>query len=731
MRYTRTRSCVEHSSGRADFRPSRDGADTIARSLGGPLTCLDALGTIRKYLDQTTAAADESVRDIRTNEVSSGDGEVDSPEEGTARNGQSNRLFDEAVSVPLGRRLDERLAQWRQQEGRNTQTDIFQERIRRLLDMGEEGRKFGRLSILDEDLAGIRNDLEVLEVPRRPQDMIERAQACRNLTSIEFRLADASLYRQVRRCWLVSAFWNSSLTELWATNIDQFVLDVLGYLTVAQAEHRYATHAEGVLLLLRVSHLICRIASSEELVPANFYEKSGRIEDWVRYTVGTVLAISGPGRVPPSRIRNDPRFVDKNGNERGRDEFGAILLPLWRAPDQRVAACAILLELANWKLAGATRLLRTTLEDAKAEYEVWERDLADVVSRASRVKVLRPNPWAEASVGKLVTADTHALAVLASDVIHRTFPALESNISLNGTSFRERRVPTFVCSADFGPLGLFKADARERITREAENFIRYAQRLHPRYRASRCDPSVAAISEPDDRIEFVGGLLTSYVFTAREAPRSLNSWFQNSDVHVVLGLVDELFREAVRPWYQHARLGVLDITSEYELFSSAGLVRLSVGLSARGDLTDADMTAVRWLESIVGWVTGEQLQVDKLVQEQAADLQLCDTLRAVTHGDLHLDNVMVLGKPGAEYPCIIDFETTSESHLLRDFGRFTGAVLFRTHDWTPEESMQIQAALSRGMSSDYQKIAPPGDGDSVRVTKALQVIGTAWDAFVQ
>ena len=203
------------------------------------------------------------------------------------------------------------------------------------------------------------------------------------------------------------------------------------------------------------------------------------------------------------------------------------------------------------------------------------------MNRATKVKVLRPNPWADGAKGKMVTADTHALAVLASDVIHRTFPSLESTISLNGTSFRHRRVPTFVCSADFGPLGLFKADARDRIGREAENFVRYAQRLHPRYRASRCDKSLATISEPDDRIEFVSGLLTSYVFTAREAPRSLNSWVQDSEQDVVLRVVDELFGEALIPWYRHATFGVLDILSEYDLFKCTGLARLRAALSAR------------------------------------------------------------------------------------------------------------------------------------------------------
>jgi hypothetical protein len=724
--------CV--AKGGAAFTRSMNRAEVIARGLGGPLSCSDAFEMIRKQLLDAGHGHGLLADVLVSAEDANGDPSESSPFEMTVLQDEPRRFFDEAISLPLARRLSERMLQWRAGEGKeakNKETELFEKRLRILLDTGEEGRRFGDFAILDHDLSDMQRELELLAVPLRPQEMLERAQVCRNLAPVEFRSADVALYRSSRRCWLAAAFWNSSLAELWATNEEQFVYDILGYLTVIQAEHRYATHMEDVLLLLRVSHLICRIASSDDLVPTNFYEKFGRIETWVRFTVGTVLAISGPGRVPPSRINNDPRLIDEDGNERNRNEFGEILLPLWRSPDEREAASAILLELAGWEIAGARRLLRSILGGAESEYEVWAVALTDVVTRAARVKVLRPNPWSDSSQGKLITADRHALAVLASDVIHRTFPSLESIISLNGTSFRQRRVPTFVCSADFGPLGLFKADARDRIAREAENFTRYAQRLHPRYRASRCDKSVATISEPDDRIEFVGGLLTSYVFTAREAPRSLNSWFQSSEPNVVLGLVDELFNEALRPWYQHATLGMLDILSEYALFSRSGLSRLQAGLSARRDLETADRSALSWIDTMISWVTGENRTVDHAIEEQAARLQLCETLRAVTHGDLHLDNVMVIGKAGAEYPCLIDFETTSEAHLLRDLGRFTGAVLFRTCEWSDEEAKQIRDALERGITSSFGRLAPKSGGESQSVTKALDVIDAVWISYGQ
>ena len=120
---------------------------------------------------------------------------------------------------------------------------------------------------------------------------------------------------------------------------------------------------------------------------------------------------------------------------------------------------------------------------------------------------------------------------------------------------------------------------------------------------------------------------------------------------------------------------------------------------------------------------------DRGIQDQAAELQLCETLKAVTHGDLHLDNVMVLGKPGAEYPCLIDFETTGEAHLLRDCGRFVGAMLFRTFDWSVEECQQIRKAVGRGIASGYDCLAQKAGDESSNVTKALDVIERVWHSY--
>lgn len=731
--------CVKNSQPGQDFAPSRTQALQDLAGIGGVQSALDALRTLHKRLSPSN---DESISgNIETSTgIQGGDTPTDSEEVGGTPSNESagrqpNEYFADPTPKSLAQRLHHQLANWRGRLGAHAQ-DVnfgrFETTLRSIISRGEQGRAFGKFDVLESDLGSLRAVLLAQSFPEELPSIFERAQVFRTLAVFDFRMADRAAFEASRQCWLLSAFYNTCLIDVWTTNIDQVVHDVLGYLTTIQAEFRYAANPEAMLLLLRASHLICRIASADDLVPQVMYDRAGRIDSWVRYAIGTVLAISGPERVPPARVRHDARFIRPNGDEVPREQFAEVLLPSWTTASEREAACAIILELGGWRLDSAQRLLNTALRANPESRENWTTELAGVARRRQRVKVLKPNPWRDAKDGLHITCDENALAVLASDVIHRTFPSLESGIVLNGTAFRGRRVPTFLCSADFGPLGLFKVDSRERVSRESLNFATYAQRLHPRYRASRSDQSVAMISEPDDRVEFASGLLTSYVFTELEAPRTLNAWFRATEIESTRSLIRELFSVATKPWYQHSTHGFVDLLAEYDSFSARGVKRLRTDLAKREDVVGSsyDDRAIVWIERVLDWVGGDGRGADSSIERDAAQLQLCDSLRSVTHGDLHLDNILVVGNPGAEYPCLIDFETTGEGHLLKDFGRFSAALLFRTHEWSDQDTLIIRECFEQFAREDF-RVLKVSDNASKQVKKVLLVIGDVWGVFLR
>lgn len=616
-------------------------------------------------------------------------------------------LFLRPNQVPLSARLSSILEEMRrpsavieQPPGNALGLTKFKEVLGAALAVADRGRVFTEFKHLDDDLAGLCSELETLNTACSAYEMFEWARQSRQLAkSIDFRSATPEDFRAARRTWLLACFWNSALISFWTTNRPNAILDFIGYLICIQAQFRYSD--AHLLLLLRVSFGITRIATDENLIPLQFLRNgSDDIPDWVKYTVGVILVRAGPGRVLPSRVTYDPRLGTDGGFQ-----HAPILLSQWVSPSDRAAAAVLLLEMGGWSAERACRLISQALPDQPPAVENWSLLVTSLAKSMDRVRVVRPNPW-EPGSQKLLTVQREAIALLAADVRDRHYHALGGDLTLLGHHFHRRRVPTFVCKADFGPLGLFKLDALDRIEREQANFDRYAQRLHPRYRASRCDSSLSVVTEPDDNKQFIKGLLTSYVFTEDETPSSLNDWLKAAEEAEVKTVLDTLFLSALQPWYRHAVSGTVDILSEFPIFSESALERFFVDLASHHGINLRDQgdsgahpghRATKWVAAVLAAVRGQSSF--GAIEVLASELQVTRTYRSVVHGDLHLDNILVIGRSGGEYPCLIDFEATHDGYILKDLGRFSSAALTRLFEWNASERVWLQnhgAALLLG-----------------------------------
>jgi hypothetical protein len=577
---------------------------------------------------------------------------------------------------------------------RQSAIDSFRDLIATVMRVADRGRTFTEFPRLDDDLTGVIPYLQKLVPSKDPRQNLEFAKLSRGLAkSVDFRSSSPDDFRFARYSWLLACYWNSVLIASWSTNRPNAVFDFIGYLNIIQAEIRYTD--SQLLLLLRVGFSICRVCSEEALIPLQYLRaESDELRDWIRYTVGTLLVSVGPGRVAPSRVPYDTRLGPD------RRSHATTLLASWRSPEERAAASIMLLEMGGWEARRAHRLVEQAVGRDVDSAEIWKNQIDAITSSLDRVRVVRPNPWQPGS-NKPLTVEREAVAVLAADVREHHYSAIGGDITLLGHFFHARRVPTFVCSAEYGPLGLFKLDAADRIEREVRSFAKYAQRLHPRFRASRCDCSTAVVTEPDDNKQFVQGLLTSYVFTEDETPRTLNSWLGTASEHAADTLFRTLFGTALQPWYGHAASGTIDIFSEFPVFSTDAVDRLISeckihhGIEIEVERVSSDSPG----SLSVGWITSLLKSLSKSGESfdtfavTASELQVLRSYRSVCHGDLHLDNVLVIGKPGAEYPCIIDFEATHEGYILKDFGRFAAAILIRFQDWSVEDAAILKMAI--------------------------------------
>jgi hypothetical protein len=676
----------------------RESYDRVRAALptSGALSETEILDVFAEALTSTPSTgdpqADAAQEEVVDNGVAEPDGVTPSP---PAR----RPLFTAPPLRTLRERYEELLRHFPAGEGDDNDAykaavAAFRDALTLIVKVGDEGRTFTEFAVLDSDLSELEPHILKLEQTDNPNTLQERSRQSRALAeAIDFGVATADDYRCSRAGWLLSAFWNSQLARYWPASRPNAAYDFLGYLSTLQAELRYSD--AQFLLLLRVSFSICRIATHDGLMPYQFLSTfADRLPRWIQHAVGTVLATAGPGRVVPSRVGFDRRLVDLD-----RADYARTLLRLWRSDSDRAAAATMLLELGAWDAVRASRLIAQIFAPEETERELWDDLVTTMATRSSRVRVFRPNPW-RPGTAKAITVERQAVATLAADVVERHYQVLEGDISLKGSDFSERRVPTYVCSVEFGPLGLFKLDGADRILREVEHFARFGQRLHPRYRASRCDQSKAVITEPDDAMQFVQGALTSYVFTEDETPRTFNTWFQKVSPQMSAALCAELFESALRPWYGHAASTTIDVFAEFPMFDEAAINRLindcrkfhSIVLSGEG-ADEYKGRAVHWISSLLSYLAGEE-NSDASISKVGSELQTLRSYRSVCHGDLHLDNVLVVGRTGAEYPCVIDFEATQDGYILKDFGRFVAASFCRTFDWTAEERVFLMNGMA-------------------------------------
>lgn len=292
----------------------------------------------------------------------------------------------------------------------------FREFLSRILAEGDSGRTFVDFKRLEEDLTQLEPRLRRFADTDNPREIQDRAKISREFASyIDFAGASADEHTCSRLGWLLSAFWNTRLSRLWSNNRPYAVVDFLGYLTVVQAELRY--NDSEFLLLLRVSYSISRIATCDALLPLQFLN-TGDVSDWLRNAVGTILACTGPGRVPPSRVSYDSRLENDD-----RKDYAKRLLTLWRSDAERAAAATILLEMGAWDASRSKRILGQVFPRESPELELWSGIIDRMASHARRVRVVRPNPWQPGSE-KLLTVEREAIAVLAADVIDRNYKVL-------------------------------------------------------------------------------------------------------------------------------------------------------------------------------------------------------------------------------------------------------------------------------------------------------------------
>lgn len=194
---------------------------------------------------------------------------------------------------------------------------------------------------------------------------------------------------------------------------------------------------------------------------------------------------------------------------------------------------------------------------------------------------------------------------------------------------------------------------------------------------------------------------------------------RTAEPELAVRALEEFLLVSLRPWLAHVRRDRVDIRLEYPLLRPAPATNKQAPARwARpelGSLEDREVAraigvalsreekACPWFEGLPGaasirerglilgplvsplWLARGLAESDSDQLSGLVDLlglRDFDTLLCLSHGDMHLDNVLCASAAGAKLPrvVLIDFESAHEGHICKDMARLEASVLLQVFD---------------------------------------------------
>lgn len=612
----------------------------------------------------------------------------------------------------------------------------------------------GQLGAFDRDFGReYRKDLEAAAalfpkgLPQERQDLEALAQRMRRF-AFDGRTPEERRERRVR--WLVSATTNYRVWKMPGgipTNGPQVLIDLMGYIgAILSSEKRYQDSARDLLLDCTEAQ-VCIAHSLPPVVLGRF----PYLRSWLLASVGTYLMLSGPNPSRPQDSYYDERVYSDQAAHRGlhraqREEWPEILLRQWRHGESLKGACFAVASVSGWDGMRAQWLVECIFDsshDDRKELDktFWRQAVDELMSAAGKVRVAT-NPWsheeAGLSRGSVITSDDAGRLRIPSPVLQAAVAQGLSPgdvITVHGNLFKGRRMPTFLLTNRYGPLSVLKVDHRDKVVREVGNFKRYAKRLHQSNRPSECASHAMEmyLGENGDPLRAIE---TAYAFEEGEQPLTLSSWVKGADADDATTVVDRLLLNTMRPWLAHVRRDRIDLRSEYPVFRPAPasdkqfpdtwakvelaritdervLSELGARLTTKERIVgDWGLKATGLLEAMdhVGgdaelinplWFAAELAEVGSGALTSVIDsfqigLRDFDTLLTLSHGDLHLDNVLCTSGGDVPKTVLIDFESAHYGHVCKDLARLEASILCQVFTWSEEAAARIATRVAQG-----------------------------------
>ncbi|MFI9297576.1 phosphotransferase [Streptomyces gardneri] len=447
------------------------------------------------------------------------------------------------------------------------------------------------------------------------------------------------------------------------------------------------------------------------------------------------------------------RFTSRRSVPVPRLMWPVHLLNQWQNGHDMKAAAFALASVTGWDRTRARWLLdllfgATPNPDAQDDLTAWRGAVDTLLTAVSKVEVIY-NPWApkhsDRTQSSVITSDRTGQMSVPDPVLKAAVAqGLEAGdtVKVWGETFAGRRMPTYLLTNKWGPASILKIDYADRVAREVENFRLYAEkRLHQKYRPSKCEAHDMRMYLGQEGVP-LRAIVTSYAFEESEDALTFGSWFKTAGVQQAPEAVERLLLTTMRSWITDIHRDRVDLRVEYPVFRPAAapdkqspnswagseiaaltdrvmeellglrlpgpderhahdLLGKSLGLHQAAERLDGvELINPLWLAASVAELGGStQVALDSLVDPKAIDLRDSETLLVLSHGDLHMDNVLCTSDgPWLSQAILIDFESAHFGHICKDFARLEACVLTHVFTWTSEQAGRIAEIVTTDKS---------------------------------
>jgi DNA-binding NarL/FixJ family response regulator len=354
--------------------------------------------------------------------------------------------------------------------------------------------------------------------------------------------------------------------------------------------------------------------------------------------------------------------------------------------------------------------------DCVGKGEAPER-LVDAVANAAAescaslvdLSIRFPSPWTPKKVVQtLFHEETDIPSALIEDLIRQLFPqsqgvtleTMEGEVASSLSASQRRSVVLKAYPDDFEPVVVKLAPA-QRIQEETRNYQEYVKdRLVGRFYAQL---------ERSEEFWDLGGTVYAFLGSSlRTLPCFSVFYKEHQDPQAILRPLKHFFGEV---WSKHYHKSQSHgNTPLFALYDQP--LRLGERLQLFGNQEERRAFPGLTVSLInpVPWVL-----------RHSKDSLIPGARLAVTHGDIHGDNLVV----DEEHAWAIDFERTGQGHILRDFVElevdiFTRLIPYPPNDLSGLYELALVLAESAEPMISFQPTAPPPAG--TEISKALNVI---------